>query len=237
VSQIPGSKNDQSALDCATSFLDRLRTRRSVRTFSDRAVSQDVIETLIATAGTAPSGANKQPWRFVAVQDTELKRRIRVAAEREETKLYESRANEAWLKDLAPLGTNSNKPFLEQAPWLVVVFKLTRDDMPDRETDQVYYVNESVGIATGIFLAAAQIAGLSTLTHTPSPMKFLGELLGRPDHERAYMVIPVGYPAEDAKSPDLERKSLDQIMVVDAGSPPNVSDLTRSLPSPMAPRS
>ncbi|MFB0985866.1 MAG: nitroreductase family protein, partial [Phycisphaerales bacterium] len=144
MSQIPGSKNDQSALDCATSFLDRLRTRRSVRTFSDRAVSQDVIETLIATAGTAPSGANKQPWRFVAVQDAELKRRIRVAAEREETKLYESRANEAWIKDLALLGTNSNKPFLEQAPWLVVVFKLTRDDMPDRETDQVYYVNESV---------------------------------------------------------------------------------------------
>ena len=237
MSQIHGNQNDRSALDLATSFLDQLRTRRSVRTFSDRAVPQDVIETLIATAGTAPRGANKQPWRFVAVQDAELKRRIRVAAELEETKLYESRANEAWLKDLAPLGTNSNKPFLEQAPWLVVVFKLTRDDMPDRETDQVYYVNESVGIATGMFLAAAQIAGLSTLTHTPSPMKFLGELLGRPDHERAYIVIPVGYPAEDAKSPDLERKSLDQIMVVDAGHRPNANDSTRSLPSSMAPRS
>ena len=235
--QVDDPKTDQNAIDLATSFLDLLRSRRSVREFSDRPVPQEVIETLIATAGTAPSGANKQPWRFVAVQDTELKRRVRVAAEVEETKLYETRANEAWLKDLARLGTNARKPFLEEAPWLVVVFKLTRDDEPNRETDQVYYVNESVGIAIGLFLAAAHVAGLSTLTHTPSPMKFLGELLERPAHERAYMLIPVGYPAKDAMSPDIKRKPLDRIMALDAGRVPNASDPTRSLPSSTAPSS
>lgn len=227
--------DDQSPSDLADSFLKTLRSRRSVRSFSDRPVPQVLIETLIATAGTAPSGANKQPWRFVAVQDADLKRRIRLAAEVEERKFYESRANEDWLTDLAPLGTNADKPFLEEAPWLVVIFKLNRDDEPVRKTDQVYYVNESVGIATGMFLAAAQVAGLSTLTHTPSPMKFLGEVLGRPEHERAYMVIPVGYPAPDSSSPDLERKPLERIMVVDDGAAPNSSDPKRSLPSSMAP--
>jgi nitroreductase len=237
VSRPNDDATDRNSLELATSFLELLRTRRSARRFSDRPVPQEVIETLIATAGTAPSGANKQPWRFVAVQDAELKRRIREAAEVEETKLYESRANEAWLKDLAPLGTDSDKPFLEEAPWLVVVFKLNRDDEPTRETDQVYYVNESVGIAIGMFLTAAHVAGLSTLTHTPSPMKFLSQILGRPDHERAYMVIPVGYPSEDAKSPHLERKPLGRIMVVDVGCQPNAIDPTRSLPSSMPPGS
>jgi iodotyrosine deiodinase len=226
---------DQSPLDLAGSFLEVLRTRRSVRSFSDRPVPQEVIETLIATAGTAPSGANKQPWRFVAVQDADLKRRIREAAEVEERKLYESRANDEWLTDLAPLGTNADKPFLEDAPWLVVVFKLNRDDEPARETDQVYYTNESVGIATGMFLAAAHVAGLATLTHTPSPMKFLGEVLGRPAHERAFMLIPVGYPAAKTCSPDIGRKPLERIMVVDAGEAPNADDPSRSLPSSMPP--
>lgn len=228
---------DRNSLGLATSFLELLRTRRSARRFSDRPVPQKIIETLIATAGTAPSGANKQPWRFVAVQDAELKQRIRQAAEVEEAKLYGARANESWLKDLAPLGTDSNKPFLEEAPWLVAVFKLNRDDEPTRKTDQVYYVNESVGIAIGMFLAAAHVAGLSTLTHTPSPMKFLGEILGRPAHERAYMLIPIGYPANDAEVPHLERKPLERIMVVDVGCQPNAIDPTRSLPSSMPPSS
>ena len=166
----------------------------------------------VRSAGSAPSGANKQPWRFVCVQDPALKREIRVAAEREEHELYAHRANEEWLRDLEPLGTDANKGFLEVAPWLVVVFKLVRED----DGSQVYYVNESVGVATGMFLAAAQVAGLATLTHTPSPMGFLGDILGRPSNERPFVLIPVGYAADDCVVPAhaVERKDLDQIMVV-----------------------
>jgi len=180
--------------------------------FSDEPVPREVIEWLVRSAGSAPSGANKQPWRFVCVQDPALKREIRLAAEVEERKLYSRRANEEWLRDLEPLGTDANKDFLEVAPWLVVVFKLLRED----DGSQVYYVNESVGLAAGMFLTAAQMAGLATLTHTPSPMAFLAEALGRPANERPFLLIPVGYPADDCVVPvhATTRKDIDEIMVV-----------------------
>lgn len=202
-------------LAAARAFHRVMAQRRSVRFFSDRPVSQELIETIIAAAGTAPSGANKQPWRFVAVQDPVIKREIRLGAEEEEREFYARRASQTWLNDLRAIGTDENKPFLEVAPWLIVVFKLMKDDSLSTESDQVYYVNESVGIACGLLLAAAQHAGLATLTHTPSPMKFLAGILNRPDYERPYLLIPVGYPAEDCVVPDIERKSAGEIMVVD----------------------
>ncbi len=191
-------------------FYEQIRLRRTVRMFSDREVSEETIRNVVAAAGTAPSGAHKQPWRFVAVRDPDVKKQIRVAAEKEEHEFYTRRASERWLKDLTPFGTDEHKPFLETAPWLIVVFKLSQTD----DGGQVYYANESVGIATGFLIAAAHMAGLVTLTHTPSPMKFLGEVLGRPAHERAYLLIPVGYPADDAVVPVLERKGLDEILVL-----------------------
>lgn len=203
------------AEDAARRHYDVMRLRRSVRDFSDRPVSRATVEKLVLAAGTAPSGANKQPWRFVCVQDPALKREIRIGAEKEEREFYGRRASDRWLKDLAPLGTDEHKEFLEVAPWLVVLFKLMRDD----DEGQVYYINESVGIAAGMFLAAAHLAGLSTLTHTPSPMKFLREILGRPEYERPFLLIPVGYPADDCLVPSMatERKDLDQVMVIDRG--------------------
>lgn len=206
---------DGDAIDAARRFHEAVRRRRSVRMFSDRPVPLELIETVIATAGTAPSGANKQPWRFVAVKDPAIKHQIRVAAEDEERAFYERRANEAWLRDLYALGTDDRKPFLEIAPWLIVVFKLVRDDHPGARTDQVYYVNESVGIATGMLITAIHLAGLVTLTHTPSPMKFLARILRRPEYERPFLLLPVGYPAEDCEVPDIGRKPLSEIMVVD----------------------
>ena len=208
---------DKDSLTAAKHFRNVMQQRRSVRFFSDKHVERRVIEEIIKAAGTAPSGANKQPWRFVAVQDAVIKREIRIAAEAEEREFYERRASETWKNDLAAIGTDADKPFLEIAPWLIIVFKLMKDDNPETESDQMYYVNESVGIATGLLLAAAQHAGLVTLTHTPSPMKFLSEVLERPDHERAFLLIPVGYPADDCVVPDIHRKSLDQIMVIDRG--------------------
>lgn len=199
----------------ARHFYEVMSLRRTVRMFSDRPVAREVIESIIAAAGTAPSGANKQPWRFVAVQDAALKRQIREGAEEEEREFYGRRANAEWLADLTPFGTDEHKPFLEIAPWLIVVFKLVKDDDPRNPSDQVYYVNESVGIAVGLLLAAAHHAGLVTLTHTPSPMKFLGEILHRPAHERPFLLIPVGYPADDCVVPDITRKPLAEIMVVD----------------------
>lgn len=210
-----------SPQSAAQDFLDVVRERRSVREFSDRPVSQELIETLIAAAGTAPSGANKQPWRFVAVSDPAIKREIRIAAEEEERLFYEERANEEWLRDLEPFCTGPEKPFIEVAPWIVVVFKLMRDDAADRLSDQVYYVNESVGLAVGLFLAAAQHAGLATLTHTPSPMAFLTRILDRPSNERPFLLIPVGHPADDCTVPDIARKPLDQIMVLNRGGRPS----------------
>ena len=155
--------------------------------------------------------------RFVAVDDPALKREIRIGAEREEHEFYTRRASATWLRDLEIVGTDEHKPFLEIAPWIIVVFKLMKDDRPTAPSDQVYYVNESVGLAVGLLLAAAHHAGLATLTHTPSPMKFLGPILGRPDHERPYLLIPIGYPAPDCTVPDLERKTLGEIMEVNRG--------------------
>jgi len=190
---------------------DVLRRRRSVRMFSDRPVSRDAIEALVRCATTAPSGANKQPWRFVCVADRTTKRAIRLAAEEEERAFYAGRASAEWLADLAPLGTDEDKRYLEVAPWLVVVFRLTRGD----DGGQVYYGEESVGIAVGLFLAAAQAAGLATLTHTPSPMRFLSEVLHRPAHERPFVLIPVGYPADDCLVPEhaLHRRPLEESAV------------------------
>lgn len=190
-------------------FYEVMRRRRTVRMFSDRAVSRETIEHVIRSAGTSPSGAHKQPWRFVAVSDPATKHRIRVAAEAEEREFYERRASDEWLDDLRPFGTDAQKPFLDIAPWLIVVFKMMKTD----DGGQVYYVNESVGLATGMLLAAAHHAGLATLTHTPSPMGFLREVLGRPEHERPFLLIPVGYPADDCVVPNLERKPLDEIAV------------------------
>ncbi|MGA1058643.1 MAG: nitroreductase family protein [Phycisphaerales bacterium] len=210
----------EGAEAAAKAFRDRLRTRRSVREFSDRPVSRETIEALVATAASAPSGANKQPWRFVAVSDPALKREIRLAAEEEERLFYEKRASQEWLRDLAPLGTDSSKPFLERAPWLIVLFKCMKDDRPDRSSDLVYYVNESVGIAAGFLIAAIHHAGLATLTHTPSPMAFLQKLLHRPEHERAFLLLPVGYPADDARVPSIVRKPLDEVLVFDRPEAP-----------------
>lgn len=198
------------AEEAARAFSDVVRQRRSVRMFSDRPVSRATIETIVRAAGSAPSGANKQPWRFVAVASPELKSKIRAAAEEEEREFYHRRVTDEWRQDLAPFATDEHKPFLEIAPWLIVVFKLMKTD----DEGQVYYVNESVGIAVGLLLAAAQHAGLATLTHTPSPMKFLAELLGRPAHERPYLLIPVGYPADNCVVPDIQRKPLEDILVV-----------------------
>ncbi|MCH2133984.1 MAG: nitroreductase family protein [Phycisphaerales bacterium] len=192
--------------------------RRSVRSFSKRDVPRELIEAVIAAAGTSPSGANKQPWRFVAVNDPALKKTIREGAEKEERLFYSERASDDWLRDLERIGTDEHKPFLEDAPWLIAVFKLMKDDRSDVASDRVYYVSESVGIAVGMLLAAAQQAGLATLTHTPSPMAFLGEILDRPDYERPYMLIPMGWPAEDATVPELKRKSLSEIMVLNRGN-------------------
>jgi iodotyrosine deiodinase len=202
----------QSPEAAARAFHEVMRRRRSVRMFSDRPVSRETIEWLVRTAGSAPSGANKQPWRFVCVADPATKAAIRRAAEAEERAFYASRAGARWLADLAPLGTDPDKEFLQVAPWLIVVFKLLKGD----DGGAVYYPAESVGIATGFLLAAAHHAGLATLTHTPSPMQFLAQLLGRPDHERPFVLIPVGYPADDCQVPAaaLERKPLDEILVL-----------------------
>ncbi|MCB9833413.1 MAG: nitroreductase family protein [Planctomycetes bacterium] len=193
-------------------FLARMEARRSVRFFSDERVPRELIELAIRAAGTAPSGAHMQPWTFVAVADPELKRRIRVAAEEEEYRSYEGgRMKEEWREDLRPLGTDWRKPFLETVPWLVVVFAQKRGRRPDGSPKKHYYVQESVGIACGLFIAALQSMGLATLTHTPSPMRFLRELLDRPTDEEPFILFPVGYPAPDCRVPDLHRKSLAEI--------------------------
>jgi iodotyrosine deiodinase len=196
--------------EASETFLETMRRRRSVRTFSGDSVPREVLLNCIEAAAQAPSGANKQPWTFVLVTDPELKHKIRESAEVEERAHYGGRAPEAWLADLAPLGTDANKPFLEIAPALIVVFAQKYGEQKD---DQHYYVNESVGIATGFLLAALHHAGFVTLTHTPSPMKFLAEILERPENERAYILIPVGYPAEGCIVPDIDRKSLEEVLI------------------------
>ena len=201
-----------SAEAAAQRFYETMRRRRSVRMFSDRPVSRQTIEWIVRTACSAPSGANKQPWRFVCVSNPALKRQIRIAAEEEERAFYASRASHRWLRDLAPLGTDEHKRYLEIAPWLIVIFRLVKDD----DGGQVYYPQESVGIAAGFLLAAVHHAGLAALTDTPSPMAFLANVLGRPKHERPYLLVPVGYPADDCVVPAhaLWRKPLEQSIVV-----------------------
>ena len=205
------SKAEQ--LKRAGDFYENLSRRRTVRDFSGEDVPFEIIEKAILTAGTAPSGANLQPWRFVVVKDAETKRKIREAAEKEEYESYHGRMSEKWLKRLAVLGTDEHKPFLEIAPYLIVVFRINSIE-ENGETEPTYYSQESVGIAVGILLAALHNAGLATLTHTPSPMKFLREILGRPKNEVPFVLIPVGYPAADAKVPDIKRKRLNEIMQI-----------------------
>ncbi len=194
-------------------FLQLLSRRRSVREYSDREVPIELIETAIATAGTAPSGANMQPWRFVVVRDAAVKKQIREAAEKEEYESYHGRMSEKWLSRLATLGTDEHKPFLEIAPYLIIVFRINSVEEKG-ETEPTYYSQESVGIAVGMLLAALHNMGLATLTHTPSPMKFLQEILGRPKNEVPFVLIPVGYPADDAMVPDIGRKPLNEIMEI-----------------------
>lgn len=196
-----------------TAFFEEMNKRRTTRHFSSRPLPRDLIELAIRTAGTAPSGAHQQPWTFVAVSDPELKRQIREAAEAEERQFYAGRAPADWREALAPLGTDEHKPHLTDAPWLVVVFRQAFGVRPDGTRRTHYYTVESVGIAVGLFVAAVHRMGLVTLTHTPNPMSFLSTLLGRPENERAYLILPVGYPAEGARIPDLQRKTLEQIAV------------------------
>lgn len=193
----------------AEDFLAVISKRRTVRAFSDTPVPREVIEQVILAAGTAPSGAHKQPWRFIAVSNAEIKHKIRMAAEEVEREFYENKASDRWLKDLEVFETSPDKSYMDTVPWLIIVMALRTTD----DGGQVYYLNESVGIATGMLLTAAHHAGLATLTHTPSPMNFLRDVLGRPEHERPYMVIPMGYPAPDCTVPDLERKGLNGIAV------------------------
>lgn len=192
----------------AADFYADMRLRRTVRDFSDRPVPHDIIEHCLLAAGTAPSGANFQPWHFVAVGDPAIKRQIRAAAEAEEREFYHNRAPEEWLEALAPLGTDEHKPFLETAPCLIVIFAQNYGLGADGHKIKHYYVSESVGIATGMLITAVHQAGLVSLTHTPSPMNFLGEILQRPPNERAFLILVVGYPAEDAKVPVIRKKPL-----------------------------
>lgn len=206
-----GNRSDDELIRGAREFYEAMQRRRTIRDYSDRPVPREVIEYCIRAAGTAPSGANLQPWHFVAVSDPAIKRQIRVAAEKEEKEFYEKRAPKAWLEALAPLGTDSNKPFLETAPWLIAVFAQPFRILEDGTKSPTYYAIESVGIATGLLVTAVHSCGLVALTHTPSPMGFLNKILGRPSHEKPFVLLVVGHPADDALVPDIGRKPLEEI--------------------------
>lgn len=208
----PPAVSVEESLQRAEQFRANMATRRSIRFFSDKPVPKRIIEELIMAAATAPSGANKQPWFFVAVGNPEIKSKIREAAEKEEYENYHGRMSKEWLEDLKKLDTNHIKPFLEEAPWLIVIFKKTYNREGDKKTKN-YYVQESVGIAAGLLIAAIHQAGLVTLTHTPSPMGFLSEILERPEEEKPFLLLPVGYPAEGAMVPDLHRKAKEQVLM------------------------
>ncbi|MCU0368901.1 MAG: nitroreductase family protein [Cyclobacteriaceae bacterium] len=201
---------EDEMLQRSKDFYSWMNTRRTVRDFSSRPIPKEVIENILLAASTAPSGAHKQPWTFCVVSDTALKTEIRKAAEKEEQESYASRMSEEWLEDIKPLQTDWQKPFLEIAPYLIVVFKKAYDLLPDGRKRNNYYVNESVGLACGFLLTAIHHAGLVALTHTPSPMNFLTTILKRPENERPFLLIPVGYPHEETFVPKLERKSLHQ---------------------------
>ncbi|MBL4653163.1 MAG: nitroreductase family protein [Flavobacteriales bacterium] len=206
---IPEKSADEMVKD-SKEFYQWIDGRRSVRDFSDKPVPKEVLENIVMAASTAPSGAHKQPWTFCLVSSSEIKTKIRAAAEKEEKENYDGRMSDRWLKELAPLGTNDVKEFLETAPWLIVVFKRAYE-IEDGEKRNNYYVNESVGIACGFLITAIYNAGLVTLTHTPSPMNFLAKVLNRPENERAFLLLPVGYPEKGATVPDLDRKSLKKV--------------------------
>ena len=195
----------------AVNFRKQMQRRRTVRQFSDRPVPREIIEECLLTAGTAPNGANLQPWRFVVVSDPNVKHEIRVAAEEEEKDFYNRRAPEEWLEALSPLGTNEHKPFLETAPYLIAIFGKTHSDLSDGRRVKNYYVNESVGIATGMLITAIHNAGLASLTHTPSPMGFLNQILNVPSDARPFLLLVTGYPAEDAEVPVIQKKVLEEI--------------------------
>ncbi len=211
---IPYSTTKSSSEDLiknSEKYYQEINKRRSIRDFSDKEVPKEVIENIIKTAGSAPSGAHKQPWTFCVISNTKLKSEIRKLAEKEEYENYHGRMSDSWKEDLEHLGTDHIKEFLEVAPYLIVVFKKVFDLDKDKNKSQNYYVNESVGIAVGFLITAIHQAGLVTLTHTPSPMKFLQTALRRPKNEKAFLLLPVGYPAKDCKVPDLKRKNLDEI--------------------------
>ena len=203
--------SQQEMLERSKSFLSEISSRRTVREFSNKIFPIEIIENCIKSAGTAPSGANKQPWSFTIIEDKKVKAKIRIAAEKEEKDFYGRRATKEWLEDLNQFGTNWEKPFLETAPYLIIVFKQIYDVNETGSQRKNYYVNESVGIASGFLLAALHNAGLATLTHTPSPMNFLGKILNRPENEKAYLLIPVGYPSENAKVPNIKKKPFSEI--------------------------
>jgi len=200
----------EAMIKSASQFHDAIKTRRTVRDFSDEKFPRQVIEDALRVAGTAPSGANMQPWHFVVVENPAVKKEIRLAAEQEEREFYDRRASEEWLDALAPLGTDAEKPFLETAPYLIAIFskKFSFDDEGGKQKN--YYTSESVGIATGFLIAALHLAGVATLTHTPSPMKFLNKILGRPDSERPFLLLVTGYPKTDARVPNITRFPLEE---------------------------
>lgn len=205
-------KADEMLANSEATF-ELMDKRRTVREFSDKPVAKEVVKNLIKAASTAPSGAHKQPWTFCAVSNADIKKQIRIAAEKEEYDSYNGRMSETWLKDLEPLGTDWHKPFLETAPWLIIVFKRIFEFGEEGEKKNNYYVSESVGLACGFLLHAIQRAGLMSLTHTPSPMNFLKDVLKRPDNERPFLLVPIGYPADEIWVPHIHRKPLDEVAV------------------------
>src|SRR6266513_4243837 len=224
------SQSDDEILRRTKEFYETMQRRRTLRDFSDRPVPREVIKNCIRAAGTAPSGANLQPWHFVAVRDPVVKHQIRIAAEKEEKEFYAHRAPKAWLEALAPLGTDSNKPFLEIAPWLIAVFAQPFRILADGTRSPTYYAIESVGIATGLLVTAVHSCGLLCLTHTPSPMGFLNPILRRPPHEKPFVLLVIGHPAENALVPDIGRKLLDEIssFVTDETRSPEMLESVKS---------
>ena len=207
----PVKYSEDEMVDRARSFYELAERRRSIRTFSDKPIPREIMINIIKTAGTSPSGANKQPWTFCLVSNPAIKKKIRIAAEEEEYQSYHKRMSEEWLKDLKPMGTDWNKPYIEKAPWLIVVFRKIYDIDKNGLKTNNYYVTESIGLACGMLLLAIHNAGLSALTHTPSPMNFLSSILDRPENERPFLLIPVGHPAEETFVPNIKRKKFDEI--------------------------
>lgn len=206
--------SDEEMLIRTQNFYTKMNERRSVREFSNQMIPLEVIENIVKTASTAPSGAHKQPWTFCIIQNPEIKKQIRIESEKEEYESYESRMSSEWIKDLKPLGTDWHKPFLETAPYLIVIFKHSYEIDENNEKKNNYYVQESVGIAAGFLLAAIHNAGLVALTHTPSPMNFLSKILNRPKNEKPFLLIPIGFPAKECWVPDIERKALNDVAIL-----------------------